>query len=97
MEGRKGRGEIHGRIVERGVVRSRPLRRSRQGNTLSSEIWNIAWRLDGVSPYQSKLASREWCHGQLRRRHINFHGSTGYGQKFTDSISGIGAGNRMSI
>jgi dipeptidyl aminopeptidase/acylaminoacyl peptidase len=28
---------------------------------------------------------------------INFHGSTGYGQKFTDSISGDWAANRMSI
>jgi dipeptidyl aminopeptidase/acylaminoacyl peptidase len=28
---------------------------------------------------------------------INFHGSTGYGQKFTDSISGDWGGNRMSI
>ena len=28
---------------------------------------------------------------------INFHGSTGYGQKFTDSISGDSAANRMSI
>jgi dipeptidyl aminopeptidase/acylaminoacyl peptidase len=27
---------------------------------------------------------------------INFHGSTGYGQKFTDSISGDWAANRMS-
>ena len=28
---------------------------------------------------------------------INFHGSTGYGEKFTDSISGDWGGKRMSI
>src|SRR5207302_6283072 len=68
----RGVGKFLDVSLERGIVRGAIFVTVGRARLCRAEIRNIAWRLDGVSPYQSKLASREWCHGRLRRRHDQF-------------------------
>jgi len=84
----RGVGKFVDVSVERGVVRRAIFAAVGRAILCRAEIRNIAWRLDGVSPYQSKLALANGATDGYVVVMINFHGSTGYGQKFTDSISG---------